>query len=68
MPRHEIPANRGKRDDDILVELKAEVGSDKPMRIVMDRGKVVTIDIDNVTSGQLTAAVNRARAANPTLF
>ena len=67
MPKHSIPANRGKTDNDVRQELQAEVGN-KPMRILMERGKVVEIDIEDVTDAQLTAAVNRARAAHPGAF
>ena len=68
MPKHEIPANRAKTDRHVTDELQAEVGADKPIRVLMDWGKVVEIEIEGVTAGQLTAAVNRARAANPQLF
>ena len=68
MPKHEIPANRAKTDRHITDELQAEVGTDKPIRILVERGKVVEIEIEGVTAGQLTAAVNRARAAHPSMF
>ena len=68
MPKHNIPGNKKPKHDDIITELQADVGNDKPMRVIMEHGKVVEIDIENVTDGQLNAAVNKAKGKFPGAF